>query len=135
MQKKIILSLVVLAFCLTAQPGFAKVFQSIDKTFRTETTPLDVTSSADGKYTFVLTANGTLKIYEESGENEDISVGQGFDRISASATGDKIWLINPKDKKVQGVYLDFVKNIETDGSPFLGAETAPVVLAVFSDFQ
>lgn len=127
--------------CLNAVlPAAAKVYQTTAKTYTVPATPLDLAVSGDGNYTFVLTPNGKVIIYPKVGEKEEptkeeISVGGDFDHIAASITGDKIWLSNQKTKQVQEVYVDFVKQLKAEGSPFLGEEKAPVVITAFSDFQ
>nr|MBF0222128.1 hypothetical protein [Desulfobulbaceae bacterium] len=127
------LLLAPLIFCV---PGsYAKVYQTPAKSYQTMTSPLAVTGSADGKYTFVLSEGGQINIYKENGEQDKLTVSAEFDAIYASATGDKIWLTSSKSKKVQEVLVDFVQNINIDGSPFLGTEQAAVTIVVFSDFQ
>lgn len=124
------------SLCLVAvHPASAKVYQSVDKTYTAANTPLDLAVSADGSYTFVLGPSGKVTIYTKDGGKEEISVGGDFDQIAASASGDKIWLSSQKSKQIQEVFVDFVKQLTSDGSPFLGEEKAPVVLTVFSDFQ
>ncbi len=122
-------------FLAAVRPLEAKVYHSVDKTYTADVTPIDLAVSGDGNYTFVLGPNGKVVIYSMKGEKEEITVGKEFDRISASATGDKIWLSSQKSKKVEAVFVDFIKTINTEGSPFLGEEKAPVIITAFSDFQ
>jgi len=42
---------------------------------------------------------------------------------------------NKSDKTIQVVRFDFVHPINISGSPYKGRQDAPVVLAIFSDFQ
>lgn len=133
--KKTFITLTVSAALLLGQNGWAKVFQTPDKSFTTTAAPLDISGSADGRYTFVLTEGGELVISGESAEPEVIKVDPAFDKIYASARGDKITLSSKTTKQVQEIFVDFLQEIETKGAPFLGAENAPVVLTVFSDFQ
>jgi len=113
----------------------AKVYQTPAKSYQTQTAPLAVTGSADGKYTFVLSEGGKIDIYSANGDHDELSVSSEFDAIYASATGDKLWLSSKTTKKVQEILLDFVQNIPIAGSPFLGNEHAPVTIVAFSDFQ
>lgn len=121
--------------CLSSLSVQAKVYQTIDQTNTTETSPLDLCASADGRYTFVLTQGGKIRIYGDSGRNDEITVNPAFNRISVSATGDKIFLSSTTNKQVQSIFIDFVQEISYDDAPFLGENEAPVVIAVFSDFQ
>ena len=128
--------LLSVSLCLAAvQPLWAKVYQTVDKTYTAPVTPLDLAVSGDGNYTFVLGPNGKLFISSLTGEKEEITVGKEFDRIVASAKGDKIWLSSQKTKKIEEIFVDFIKKLNTEGSPFLGEEKAPVVITAFSDFQ
>jgi len=136
MRKQIVTSQLILCLSLSvAQPGWAKVFQSVDKTYTAPVTPIDIAVSADGNYTYILGPNGKVAIHTNSGEKEEISVGGDYDRIVVSGDGSKIWLSNQKTKEVKEVFVDFLKKLTADGSPFLGEDKAPVVITVFSDFQ
>ncbi len=135
MYKKTLIAFILLFFFLSGQPGWAKVFQSIDNTYTTTGSPIDVSGSADGQYTFVLTEGGKVVIYGKSGDRDEIMVDPAFDRIYASARGDKLWLSSKKDKKVRELTLDFVKSFNVDNAPSLGNKNAAVVIVVFSDFQ
>jgi len=97
---------------------------------------VDVAVTPDGRWTFALTADGDVLIYSAAGKLEDrLQVGGGFDGIACSATGDKIYLSNRVAGKLQIIEVEFVREINTAGSPFLGPPEAPVTVVVFSDFQ
>jgi hypothetical protein len=97
---------------------------------------LDVAVTPDGKWTFALTSGGDVLIYSAAGKLEDtLHVGEGFDGIACSAGGDKIYLSNRGAGRLQVVDIEFVKEIDTAGSPFLGPPGAPVTVVVFSEFQ
>ncbi len=134
MLKPIILAMAVMIFVWPPTESPAKVYQTISRTYQTTDNPLDVSTSEDGQHTFVLT-KGKILIYGQNGLTEEISVDPSFDHISAAITSDKIFLSSNKEKKVQEILLDFVKHININGSPFLGAEDAKVTVVVFSDFQ
>jgi len=97
---------------------------------------VDVAVTPDGRWTFALTANGDVLIYSAVGKLEDtLHVGGGFDRVACSVSGDKIYLSNLAAGRLQIVEIEFVKTIDTAGSPFLGPPGAPVTVVVFSEFQ
>ena len=133
--KRLTTCLLLASFFFSAPSIYAKVYQTPSKSYQTQTTPLAITGSADGRYTFVLGEGGKIDIYNENGEHEELDVSPEFDAIFASATGDKLWLSSKKSKKIQEVLVDFVQNISTEGSPFLGNEHAAITIAAFSDFQ
>jgi len=128
-------ALAILTVCLSGQNTMAKVYKTISQTYSTATSPLDVTTSEDGRHTFVLTQGGKILIYGKSGQEDEIQVDPSFDHISVAINGDKIFLTSSNGKKVQEILLDFVKHIDITGDPFLGAQNAKVVMVVFSDFQ
>ncbi len=122
-------------FLGVAQPTEAKVYQTVDKTFTASTNIVDLAVSDDGNLTFILGPNGKVTIYTKDGGKEEIAVDGEFDQINAPGLGDKIWLSSQKTKQVKEVFVDFVKQMSADGSPFLGEEKAPIVITTFSDFQ
>ena len=64
-----------------------------------------------------------------------MDVGQEYDRFWHIQGSDVLLLSSRKNKTVQILELNFVEQIDTSGSPFRGPENAPVVVAVFSDFE
>ena len=97
---------------------------------------VDVAVTPDGRWTFALTGNGDVLIYSAAGKLEDtLHVGGGFDGIACSVSGDRIYLSNRAAGKLQIVEVEFVKEINTAGSPFMGPSEAPVKVVVFSEFQ
>ena len=114
----------------------ATVEWDVLKTFRLEKAPLDVAVSNNGRYIYVLTEEGIIYIYSTDGsQKEKIAVGKSIDGIKAGPREDVLLLSSRSEKTVQVVTVDFVQNIDVSGSPFKGAVDAPVVVAVFSDFQ
>ena len=82
------------------------------------------------------TGRGEILIYASSGKLEDtISVGEHVDSIRVGPKDDVLLLTSGKEKRVQIVTLDFIKEIGISDSPFKGNADAQVVIAVFDDFQ
>ena len=118
----------------------AKIDWKVDNSFKSATPTLDIATSFDGKYIFVLSP-AKVQILSETGEIEDtldvdpsmtkISV-TGFDRAGIK---NKISLSSEKTGEVQPISYNFIVNINTAGSPYLGPADAPVTFVVFSDFQ
>jgi len=116
--------------------GYADVEWNVTRTFKMDAKPLDVAIALNGKYVFVLTDRGEVLIYTDNGMLKDkISVGMKVDGIKATPIEDMLLLSSSKDRTLQVITLDFIQNINTTGSPYKGAEGAPVVIAVFSDYQ
>jgi hypothetical protein len=57
------------------------------------------------------------------------------DQIKLGPRGDTLILTSSQIKTIQLATVDFIKNINTTGAPFKGAEYAKVEIVVFDDFQ
>lgn len=116
--------------------SLAEVEWDIPKTFDLETPPLDMAISSKGTWIFVLTDQGEILIYSSKGNlYSKIAVGSHVDQIKAGPIDEILILKSRKNKTVQILTLDFIKTINTSGSPFKGPADAPVIIAVFSEFQ
>ena len=125
--------LVALTLATTAQG--AVDLQTI-REFTLPAKPVDVALSPDGRLTFVLADNGNILVYAvDSGLKDTITVGPGIDRIAVADEGRTLVLTNTKTKQVRQVSVAFQATIDTTNSPFKGKKDAPIVIAVFSDFQ
>ena len=116
--------------------AIAEVEWAVKQTLDMKTTPVDVAVSPDWQKLFILTETGDIQIYSGSGILIDtITVGTHVDKITVGPQGSVLILKSSQDKKVQIVTLDFIQSINVSGSPFKGPNDAPVVIAVFSDFE
>lgn len=126
-----------MAMCLTAQ---AKVDSEVSNSFKAANAPLDLASSVNGKYIFVL-SKGSVEIYTNDGKLEDaIAVDPSFNRISVSGLDlanieEKIFLSSESTGNVQELSYSFIVSIDITNAPFLGMPNAPVNIVIFSDFQ
>ena len=109
---------------------------NVYKTMQLDETPIDVALTADGRRIFVLTDKGQVLIYSSTDKMEaKIDVGKHVDQIKLGPRGETLILRSGKNKTVELVTLDFIQKINITGSPFKGPQDAPVVIAVFDDFQ
>lgn len=116
--------------------SLATVEWDVRKTLKIEKNFRDVTMSIKGKWIFVLTDKGEILIYAPNGKLKDrISVGDSVDGIKAGPRDEILLLTNRKEATVKIITLDFVFNINVEGSPFKGPVDAPVVIATFNDFE
>ena len=113
----------------------AAVEWDVTRTLKVEKKPRDVAISRDGRQVFVLTDEGEVLIYSDGEFKDRITVGDSVDGIKAGPREDILLLTSRKDSTVQFITLDFIQDINVSGSPFKGQTDAPVVLAVFNDFQ
>ena len=113
-----------------------EVEYNVLKTLKLEDPPVDMVFSANRNEIYVLNPKGELLIYNTNGHlTEKIYVGNVYDRLKLVQGADILFLSSRKDKTIQIIQLDFVQKINTLGSPFKGSENAPVIIAVFSEFQ
>ena len=114
--------------------GHAEVEWDVQSTFKIEDSILDVAVTLDGRWIYVLTDRNEIRIYTRDGTLKDkISVDNSIDAIKTGPKADVLFLRS--NKTVQVITLDFIRTINVLGSPFKGAAEAPIVIAVFSDFQ
>jgi len=126
---------VLLIIVGAAAGSFASVEWDLEHTLQMDQSPLDVAVSPDGKHIFVLTSSGIF-VYSQDGKLEDkIDVGYPVDQMKIGPGGKRLFLTSTKDRTVQVLTIDFIVDINVSGSPYKGRQDAPVVIAVFSDFQ
>lgn len=108
----------------------------IQKTLQLEAAPIDVAVTPDGRRIFVLTGGGEILIYSSTAQIEGkINVGPHVDQMKLGPRGESLILSSRANKTVEIVTFDFIQKINVSGSPFRGEQDAPVVIAIFSDFQ
>jgi hypothetical protein len=106
------------------------------KQLQLKTSPLDVVQSEDGQWTFIL-SSGAVLVYaaNEDRVTQTIPVDAGFDRLSFSGRNNSLTLTSSSRNLMKVIQLDVVHKIDVSGLAFMGAENAPVTIAVFSDYQ
>jgi hypothetical protein len=135
MRVTVFFSTLAALFCLLPV-CFAALDWNVVQTFNLKDSPLDVAFSTSRNKVFILTGAGQIQVYEPNGTlDETMDVGKGFDRLWHIQGSDVLLLSNREKKTVQIIELNFVEQIDISGSPFRGPENAPVVVAVFSDFE
>ena len=135
-RKKMIGLLAVLVVVIFTANSLALVEGQIRQILKTETPPIDVAVSPNGKWIFVLTKPGNLLIYRADGKfNDKIAVGKHIDQIKAGPDEELLLLKSRNNKTIEILVLDFIQDINIAGSPFKGSKDAPVAVVVFEDFQ
>jgi hypothetical protein len=133
--RRIGILLTALIFCFSGLV-MAEVEKVDSRTFKLDAKPIDMATSADGQYTFVLTEGGKVFILDRSGTVKDtLTVNETVMSIGTSPKGDFLMLADSKENTLEVVKISFVVDIDITGLPFKGAADAPVVVAVFSDYQ
>lgn len=129
-----LLTFVIVLASLSQSP--ATVEWDMERTLTLNQLPRDVAVSVKGTWTFILTDQGNILIYSADGQlNGTIAVGTHVDGIKAGPQEESLFLVSRKNKTVQEITLDFVREIDVSNAPFMGSADAPVVIAVFNDFQ
>jgi hypothetical protein len=130
------LTIVIILLSASSLSASGAVEMTLLKTLNLEAAPIDLAVSADGRRTFVLTDQGKIIVYSANAEEEaTIDVGAQVDKIQVGPRGDVIFCNSRQNKTVQVFAVDFIQNIDISGSPYKGPADAPVVIAVFDDFQ
>lgn len=113
----------------------ASVEWSLKRQLNLEASPLDVAASADGRLVYVLVP-GKILVYSTS-ENKVIDfmpVDRSADKLTLGT--DNSFIVSSSSEKSLKIYkAEIRQNIEVSGLPFRGPEHAPVVIAVYSDYQ
>lgn len=97
---------------------------------------LDIASSVDGKWLFVLIP-GEIVVYPLTGGGSiaRIPVDSGSDRLSHSQQDNCIIVSSRIGKQVRIIDLQEIYDIDISGLPFKGPKDAPVVITIFTDYQ
>ena len=98
--------------------------------------PLDISTSADGRWIFILTP-GEVLVYSNS-ENRVINripVDEDFDRLMYSVRNNTLILTSLTENALKIIQLEPIHEFDISGLPFKGPEHAPITIAVFSDYQ
>ncbi len=128
--------LLFLVLCCMPVLVQAEVDWNILSTLNLDKSPIDVATTADGKWAYILTP-GEVLVYSLTSKvvSGRIPVDKSISRISATSRGDQIFVVNEKTKTLSIINVAIVQKFNVADSPFKGPVDAPVVIAVFSDYQ
>jgi protein-disulfide isomerase len=135
-----------LLFLLVAFPAIAQtppavtaatpVETTVAATWKLEAKPLAMVHSLDNKRVFILGDDSKVHIFSSEGAKQGtIPVDKGVSNIDIAPRGEMLYLIDGQAKTFTALNVSFTTVIDITGAPFLGKESAPVVVALFSDFQ
>jgi len=131
----ILLALAAGSFCANRLLAAGLDWQVINQ-IKLEEAPLDVATSTDGRWIFVLT-QGEVLVYstlEEKVVNR-IPVDKILDMLTHSEKDNTLVLGSHSGKTLKIIQLEVIHTIDISGLPFKGPEHAPVIIAVFGDYQ
>ena len=108
---------------------------SVISNWQIDAKPLDMVHTLDNKKVFILGEDSKVHIYTADGKKQgSIPVDKGVTAIDIAPRGELLYLMNNEKNTFTSLTVSFTTPIDVTGSPFLGNENAPVVLALFSDF-
>lgn len=114
----------------------SKIDSRVDRSWNLPAKPLDMVYSLDGRRVFILTDQPSVLVYDNLGVlTGSIPVDEGVTAIDIAPRGEKLYLINQETRSFSDLTLDYIVDINTAGSPFLGLAQAPVTIALFTDFE
>jgi len=118
-----------------SQSSFAGIEWTEKKQLKLEAVPIDMVTSPDGKWIFVL-SKGELLVYSlDDRKIYPLPIDKSFDKLAYSAADDSIILYSTSGKIVKYLQMDIIHDFSFGGLPFKGPENAAVTLVVFSDYQ
>jgi hypothetical protein len=127
--------LTISAVGLFASLADASIELSLKRELNLEASPLDVAGSPDGRLVYLLVP-GKILVYSVS-ENKVIDfmpVNTSADKLSIGK--DNSFIVTSNTEKTLKIYQAETRHkIDVSGLPFRGPEHAPVVIAVYSDYQ
>ena len=131
-----------LAFLLVVGLAFsprivqADVEWKIVKDMDLKISPLDITSSLDGKWLYILTSGEILVFSIPQGTiTGKIPVDKDYDRIAPLPRTGMLTITSSVKKTLQVILFENVYQIDVAGLPFKGPQEASVTLVVFDDYQ
>jgi len=98
--------------------------------------PVDLCASADGTWLYILSA-GEIAVYSFAEEKivNRIAVDTAFDRMIYVKEKNALIVTSHSGNQVRIIQLEVVHAFSYAGLPYHGPKDAPVVVAVFSDYQ
>jgi len=98
--------------------------------------PLDVAASADGKWLYIL-CPGEIAVYSFTQDKivNRIPVDKTVDRMIYVKEKNALVVTGRSGDTVRIIQLEVVNTFTTSGLPYKGPKSAPITIAVFSDYQ
>lgn len=130
-------ALILLPLLVTPMPSQgSSIDATIVRDWKLDAKPIDMVHTLDNKRVFILGDDSNVHVFTADGIKQGvIKVDKGVTAIDIAPRGEMLYLTNSANNTFTSLTVSFTTSIDITGSPFLGNENAPVVLALFSDFQ
>ena len=136
MRKYSLIALCLIITVLLTGVCNAAVYHNVKKRLKLESTPIDIKMSRGGRWLYVLTKEGDLRVYSYQGNFLGMfKVGKSFDQIEPGTTDEEVYLKSKKKKTIQVINVTIRHAIDTKNSPFKGRADAPVTIVEYTDFE
>ena len=130
-----VLALLVLTLC-AGPVSSAQTDWTVQQTLALDGEPLDMVTASSSRRVYVLNTQGEILVYAFDGKLKGkIDVGADVFQIKAGPNDGMLFLLRRNSKNMQVITINLTENIDIQGSPFKGSQSARVTIAVFSDFQ
>ncbi|WP_417912349.1 thioredoxin domain-containing protein [Candidatus Electronema sp. TJ] len=105
------------------------------ETWKADVKPRSFAQTLDGRMVFILGEDSKVHLYSTEGQKLGVIPAEpGTVALDISPRGEMLYLMD-QNGSYQALDISLAKDIDIAGAPFLGKETAPVAIVVFSDFQ
>lgn len=98
--------------------------------------PIDVVTSFDGAYAFILTSK-EIVVYSRKEDQivNRIPVDKAYDRISFSKVSNEFILTSKDSKSLSFYKITPIYDINVDNQPWVGAADAPVTIVIYDNYR
>ncbi|UCF57973.1 MAG: hypothetical protein JSW15_05865 [Deltaproteobacteria bacterium] len=109
---------------------------TVKKQLNLEVSPLDISTSVDGRWIFIL-ARGEILVYSVPAAKvvNRVPVDKAFDTLTHSPASNTLVLGSRSGKTLKIIQLELIHRIDISGLPFKGPENSLITIAVFGDYQ
>jgi len=139
MKKALICGMIMVvsvSICWAPSVMSANIEWTISEQLDLKAPPMDMCASADGKWLYILSA-GEIVVYSFADAKivNRIAVDTAFDRMIYVKEKNALIVTSRSGNQVRIIQLEVVQTFSYSGLPYHGPKGAPVVVAVFSDYQ